>query len=295
MKVVRLLVAMSLLALPACGSDDDGGETGGATGAETGSETGGTATSGTAVAVPARIADAGEIVFCTAPPYPPVIFQEGDEVLGSDIDIGDAIAEKMGVSAEWVTIGFDGFIAAVQGGTCDGYLGASTHTEERAEQVHFTDYVTVGRQYLVPAGNPLNISSQEDLCGKDVSVLIGTTEEQVLKELSDTYCADNDLEPINVVTFNVDTDAGLALVQDQVDAYGTDSPGLTFYIDEYPDQFEYALPEAVDQAPWGIATRLDDTELHDALQQAVDLMYEDGTMCSILAEWGLEDIALQPC
>lgn len=244
---------------------------------------------------PDRIAEAGEIVFCTGPSYPPVIFQEGDEVKGSDVDIGEAIADKMGVKAEWVTIGFEGFIAAVQGGTCDGYLGASTHTAERAEQVHFTDYVTVGRQYLVLAGNPLGITSEEDFCGKDVSVLIGTTEEAKLKELSESYCKPNGLEPINVQTFSVDTDAGLALVEDKVDAYGTDSPGLTFYINEYPDQFEYALPEPVDQAPWGIATRLDDTELHDALQQAVDAMYEDGTMCSILSEWGLESIALEAC
>jgi polar amino acid transport system substrate-binding protein len=290
MKVWRVLVAIVVLALPACGSDDEGGQTG------TTASTGGTgSTAGPEVTPPARIAEAGELVFCTAPPYPPVIFTEGDQVKGSDIDIGDAIAEKMGVQATWVTIGFEGFIAAVQGGTCDGYLGASTHTEERAQEVHFTDYVTVGRQYLVPAGNPLNITSQEDLCGKDVSVLIGTTEEQVLSDLSDSYCKPNGLDPIDVKTFNVDTDAGLALVQDKVDAYGSDSPGLTFYFNEYPDQFEYALPEAVDQAPWGIATRLDDTELHDSLQQAVDLMYEDGTMCSILQEWGLEDIALQPC
>ena len=287
MRVWRVLVAIVLLSLPACGSDDEGGQTGGG-------GTGATA-AGSEVAPPASVAEAGELVFCTAPPYPPVIFTEGDQVMGSDIDIGDAIAENMGVQAEWVTIGFEGFIAAVQGGTCDGYLGASTHTEERAQEVHFTDYVTVGRQYLVPKGNPLNITSQEDLCGKDVSVLLGTTEEQELKDLSDTYCAEEGLGPIDVKTFNVDTDAGLALVQDKVDAYGSDSPGLTFYFNEYPDQFEYALPEAVEQAPWGIATRLDDTELHDSLQQAVDLMYEDGTMCSILQEWGLEDIALQPC
>jgi polar amino acid transport system substrate-binding protein len=285
MKALRMFVATALLLLAACGGDEAADTTGGGDGTQAGPE----------VTPPDRVADAGEIVFCTAPPYPPVIFQEGEEVKGSDVDIGEAIADKMGVSAEWVTIGFEGFIAAVQGGTCDGYLGASTHTAERAEQVHFTDYVTVGRQYLVPAGNPLNIKSEEDLCGRDVSVLIGTTEEGFLKELGDTYCKENGLDPVDVKTFNVDTDAGLALVQDKVDAYGTDFPGLTFYIDEYPDQFEYALPEPVDQAPWGIATRLDDAELHDALQQAVDLMYEDGTMCSILTEWGLEAIALQPC
>ncbi|MGZ5402885.1 MAG: transporter substrate-binding domain-containing protein, partial [Aeromicrobium sp.] len=183
----------------------------------------------------------------------------------------------------------------VQGGRCDGYLGASTHTEERAEQVHFTDYIIVGRQYLVPAGNPLGIKIEEDLCGKAVSVLIGTTEGQALEELSKSYCAPNDLEGIDVQVFNQDTDAGQALVNGRVDAYGTDYPGLIFYIEEYPDQFEYALEEPVDSAPYGIATRLDDTELHAALQQAVDQLYADGTACDILAKWGMDATALQPC
>ncbi len=244
------------------------------------------------VAPPARIAEAGKISFCTAPPYPPVIYQEGDVIVGSDADIGAAIAAKMGVEVEWVVIGFDGFIAAVQSEKCDGYLGASTHTEERAEQVHFTDYVEVGTQYLVVAGNPLGIQSEEDFSGYAVSVLVGTTEKAALDEINTKLAAEG--KPlIEIVVFNADTDAGMALTQDKVDAYGTDSPGLTFYLDKFPGAYQPALPEPVRRKPWGIATRLDDAELQAALQAAVDEMYADGTMMAILEKWNLTDIALK--
>jgi polar amino acid transport system substrate-binding protein len=249
-------------------------------------------TSAQEITPPARIKEAGVIKFCTAPPYPPVIYQEGDKVVGSDPDIGEAIAQKLGVKAEWVVIGFDGFIAAVQGGKCDGYLGASTHTEERAKQVHFTDYVNVGAQYLVKAGNPLSIKSESDLSGHAVSVLVGTTEKQTLDELNEKLKAEG--KPVvDIQVFNADTDAGMALTQGKVDAYGSDAPGLAFYIDKFPGQFEYALPEPIRTKPWGIATRLDDKELHTALQAAVDALYADGTMMKILEKWKLSDIALK--
>lgn len=245
-----------------------------------------------AIPAPPRIAEAGKISFCTAPPYPPVIYQEGDQIVGSDADIGAAIAAKLGVEVEWVPIGFDGFIAAVQGGKCDGYLGASTHTPERAEQVHFTDYVEVGTQYLVPKGNPLGIESEEDFSGHSVSVLVGTTEKQALDDLNKKL--ESEGKPlIAIPIFNADTDAGMALTQGKVDAYGTDSPGLIFYLDKFPDQVEAALPEPVRRKPWGIATRLDDTELHAALEAAVDALYVDGTMMEILEKWNMTDIALK--
>lgn len=250
------------------------------------------AASAQSIAIPSRIKDAGKISFCTAPPYPPVIYQEGDKIVGSDADIGSAIAEKLGVQVEWVVIGFDGFIAAVQGGKCDGYLGASTHTDERAKQVHFTDYVTVGTQYLVKGGNPLNIHSEEDLSGHSVSVLVGTTEKQALDEMN-AKLKEQGKPPVDIQVFNADTDAGMALAQAKVDAYGTDSPGLKFYLDKFPGQFEPALSEPARKKPWGIATRRDDTELHAALQSAIDAMYADGTMMKILEKWKLTDIALK--
>jgi polar amino acid transport system substrate-binding protein len=244
------------------------------------------------VTPPANIAAAGKIAFCTAPPYPPAMFQENGQVKGSEIDIGDAIAKTMGVQSDWVVIGFDGFIAAVLGGKCDGYLGASTDTPERAKQVHFTDYVTVGRNYLVPVGNPKGISSESNLCGLSISLLVGTSEKAAVDAQS-KICTAAGNPSIDVQVFDQDTAAGLALVTGKVDAYVSDSPGLIYYVNKYPGKFQLALPQSVDPAPWGIATRKDNTALNDALQKAVDLLYTNGTMQQILKKWNLATIALK--
>jgi polar amino acid transport system substrate-binding protein len=246
-----------------------------------------------AVTPPPSVAAAGKISFCTAPPYPPAIFQKGGQVMGSEVDIGDAIAASMGVQADWVIIGFDGFIAAVQGGKCDGYLGASTDTAERAQQVHFTDYVSVGRNYLVPAGNPKGINSEADLCGLSISLLVGTTEKDAVDAQSKT-CVSEGKSPISVQVFDQDTAAGLALVTGKADAYVSDSPGLVYYVNKFPGKFQLALTQSVDPAPWGIATRKDDTALNNALQQAVAYIYSSGTMSKILTKWNLPTIALSP-
>lgn len=282
MKAVRVIlpVMLTALALAAC-SNGTGSSSGSSAGGGTNAE----------VTAPANIASAGKIAFCTAPPYPPAIFQENGQVKGSEVDIGDAIAKTMGVQADWVVIGFDGFIAAVQGGKCDGYLGASTDTPERAKQVHFTDYVTVGRNYLVPIGNPKGINSESDLCGLSISLLVGTTEKDAV-DAESKKCTAAGKPAIDVQVFDQDATAGLALVTGKVDAYVSDSPGLVYYINKFPGKFQLALPQSIDPAPWGIATRKDNTALNDALQKAVDLIYSNGTMAQILKKWSLETIAL---
>jgi len=271
-----ILTAILLLGVAACASS----------GTSTASVSGAKAQ----VAAPPSIASAGRIVFCTAPPYPPVIMQTGQQFSGSDIEIGNAIGKLMGVQTQWIAIGFDGFIAAVKSGKCDGYLGASTDTAQRALQVHFTDYVAVGRQYLVKAGNPVGIRSEADLCGHSVSLLIGTTEEAAVKAQS-ARCVAAGKKPVTIAIYDQDATAGLALVEGKVDAYVTDAPGLVYYLKKFPGKFQEALPMPQTPAPWGIATRLDNTALNTALRKAVHLLYMEGIIQRILAKWDLSNIA----
>lgn len=280
---VAIALCSTALLIASCG---DGSSNGGSEG------NGSSSSSKATVKPPSTLVSDGELTFCTAPPYPPVIYKEGSDIVGSDADIGQAVAEKMGLKVSWVEIGFDGFIAAVQSKKCDAYLGASTNTPERAKSVHFTDYVEVGTQYLVKVGNPLGIRSEADLAGHSVSVLVGTTEKEALDDLNEEF-SNEGKDTIDIKVFSQDTNAGLALTQDKVDAYGTDSPGLLFYEEKFPGDFERALPEPVRRKPWGMASRLDNSELHQALQKAVDGMYADGTMDRILKEWNLTDIALK--
>src|ERR1700704_5631331 len=68
-----------------------------------------------AVAPPPSIKSAGKIVFCSDITYPPEESYQGTKAVGSDIDIGAAIAAQMGVKAEFKNTTFDSIIAALVG------------------------------------------------------------------------------------------------------------------------------------------------------------------------------------
>src|SRR5919198_2264807 len=74
---------------------------------------------GPAVRPPTAIAKAGRIVYCSDITYPPEEFYRGSKAVGSDIDIGTAVARAMGVKARFDNTGFDGIIAALLAKRCD--------------------------------------------------------------------------------------------------------------------------------------------------------------------------------
>jgi polar amino acid transport system substrate-binding protein len=270
-----VLLALGL-ALTACGSS------GGSSAKTTDTKP---AAGGSTIAAPDNISSAGKVVYCTDPTYPPVEFQQGSEMLGSDIDAGNEIAKRMGVSGEFTIVGFDGVIPALKSGKCDAILSAMTDTPERAKQVAFVDYMSVGQAVMVPKGNPDGVTSLGKLSGKAVSVLVGTANRDRIAQENDQLKAQGK-DPIDIQVFQKDSDAANAMITGKVDAYASDAPGVAYYSGKYPDKFELAFPP-IDEQPWGIATTRDATQLHDAIQQAVTAMYADGTLPAILKKYQL--------
>ena len=231
-----------------------------------------------------------ELVFCSDIAYPPMESYEGSEAVGADIDIGDEIAARLGRTAVYSNIGFDGIIAALLGKQCEAIISSMNNTPERAEQVDFVDYLYVGQSLIVPKGNPLGLSTLETLCGHTAAAQVGTTNLDALNVASEECVAAGE-EPIDIVGFPSNTDAVLALKADRADAVETDSPVAAYYVAQDPETFE--LGEAViDPILVGIAFNKDNTELRDQVQAVIDEMYADGTMMEILEKWQLSDFAL---
>lgn len=92
----------------------------------------------------AQIQERGELNVGTSPDYPPMEFYILDEdgerqVVGSDIDLAQAIADEIGVELIITTSDFDGVIANVQSGSVDLGISGFTFTEKRAEVMQFSD------------------------------------------------------------------------------------------------------------------------------------------------------------
>ncbi len=120
----------------------------------------------------------GTLTVCTDSPYPPMEYEENGEFTGFDIELMRAIAEDMGLELAVVNSGFDPITSglAMQAGDCDIAAASITITEEREENIDFSDGYFSGDQSLL-VDSASGIAVLGDLSGKSLGVQSGTTGE----------------------------------------------------------------------------------------------------------------------
>jgi polar amino acid transport system substrate-binding protein len=247
------------------------------------------APSAPAITVPAAITTAGKLVWCVDVSYPPEESYKADGTTaeGSDIDIAMEIGKRFGVTSQIDNTSFTGIIASLTTKKCNLIISGMNDTAERQKTVDFVDYLKVGQGLLVKAGNPKGIKTLEDLSGKTVAVQLGTTNLDALT--AENVKLKTAAKPeIGIQTFDQDTDAFQQLALGRVDAYSGDSPVCAYYAAKPDNAGKYEVGGTpIDPAPIGIAIRKEDTDLKAAVQAAMDAMYADGTMKSIVDKWGM--------
>jgi polar amino acid transport system substrate-binding protein len=225
--------------------------------------------------------------------YAPIeFFEEGTQnPQGLDIDLAKALADELGVSAEFTNTGFDGIIGSLETERFDVLMSAMTVTEEREKQIDFIPYFSAGTDILVAEGNPKNIESIEDLSGLTVGVQIATIQVDQLQAANDDLKAANKPE-INVLTFDQNPLAVEQLINGRADAVIADSPVVANDARLSDGKLE-ALGLAVEAAPYGIGIRKESTELKAAVEGALQKLIDSGKYKEILADWGLEGGAIE--
>lgn len=240
---------------------------------------------------PAAIAEAKKMVICADIGSPPLSFYKDDGSLtGAEIELGNAIAKQLGVSAEWKQVQFDGIIPALIAKQCDVIMSELYDKPKRREVVDFVDYLASSQSLVVLKGNSSHITGLADLSGKKVAVENGTTIQSLVDEENKKLAGEGKARA-QVVVFPKDTDAFQALRIGQVDAYGTTIKTAGYYFKQAPDLFEMG-GEPFAQAIIGAAFRKEDTELQKAFAAALDAVRKDGTYKKILENWGIERDAL---
>ena len=224
--------------------------------------------------------------------YAPIeFFEEGTQnAAGLDVDLANALAEELGVRAEFINTGFDGIIGALNVSRFDVLISAMTVTEERQKEIDFIPYFAAGTDILVAEGNPKNIKTIEDLSGLTVGVQIGTIQVDQLKAANDTLKAAGKPE-ISVLTFDQNPLAVEQLRTGRADAVIADSPVVANEARLSDGKLE-ALGLAVEAAPYGIGVRKESTQLKAAIEGALQKLIANGKYKAILIEWGLEGGAI---
>ena len=244
----------------------------------------------------AQLVFAGKLVICSDIPYPPQEFFDADgKPVGSDIELGEAIAGKLGLTPQIENSVFDTIIAAVTTGKCDIIISAQNITADRVKQVDMIPYFKAGQSFVVAKGNPKNINTTDDLCGKSIAAESSTTEVDYLngtggyagKGLS-AACVAKGLAKITVSEFTKDSDALAALSSGNVDSYFADSPVAGYYTVQHPDQFQLSGVPPLDTALEGISVPKDKTALRDGVVAALKALMADGGYTQILTKYAIQ-------
>jgi polar amino acid transport system substrate-binding protein len=220
--------------------------------------------------------------------YPPGEFldEDGETVVGFNVDLFDAVAEELGMETEWVPAEFDAIITGVDSGQYDVGVSSFTINEERLEQVHMISYMIAGTQWFTQDGNPDSIDP-EDACGLNIAVEQATVQVEDL-EARNEECVEAGEDEISLEQFD-SQELATASVQSGVNhASVADSPVAGFAVEETGDELEL-LGEVYDDAPYGAVVSHENTELAEEIQAAYQAIMDDGTYESILEEWGVAD------
>lgn len=89
------------------------------------------------------------LVMATNAEFPPYEYKEGSDIIGIDVEIGRAIADKLGMTLKVEDMAFDSIISSVSSGKADIGLAGFTVTEERQKQINFSDSYTNSKQVII--------------------------------------------------------------------------------------------------------------------------------------------------
>lgn len=215
----------------------------------------------------------GVLTMGTNATFPPYEYKDGDDVVGIDAEIAQALADKLGLQLEIVDMDFDSLVASVQSGKIDMSLAGMTVTEERKQNVDFTDSYATGVQVIIVKEDS-DIASADDLEGKLIGVQQGTT--------GHLYCSD-DFGEDNVIPYANGATAVQALLQGKVDCVVIDQEPAKAFVEA--NEGLKILETAYTTEDYAAAVSKDNPALTAALNSALQELKDDGTIQGILDKY----------
>jgi glutamate transport system substrate-binding protein len=260
------LVLVLMLAAAACGGDDEGG--------------GGQVNEGASFAegsTMARLKEAGKVRVGTKFDQPLFGLKnlEGTPE-GFDVEIAKLIAGEMGVQAsniEWVEAVSANREPFIQQDKVDFVVATYTINDKRKQVVDFAGpYYEAGQDIMVAKGNPLGIAGPDDLAGKKVCSVTGSTPAENIR----TNYPEADL-----TEFDVYSKCAEALKNGQVEAVTTDNVILLGLISQDQEAFEL-VGKPFTKEPYGIGVKKGDTQFRTFINDTLEKAFQDGRW---LAAW----------
>ncbi len=218
--------------------------------------------------------DLPTLTMATNAEFKPFEYLEGEEIVGSDIDMAKAIAEYLGYNLEITNIDFDAALTGAATGKYDMAVAGITATDERRKSMNFSNnYFKASQSIIVTADS--EIKGKDDLEGKMIACQEGTTGEQ--------YLLDNGYE---IQSFKTASEAVASLKAGKADAVIVDN-AVAKALSAEQEGATVVLDEALTEEAYAIALQLGNDELTEKINGALEALEADGTLAKIFEKYDL--------
>lgn len=281
-KTPLLLAATAALALvlTGCSGGDSAEQPAAGPNIPTGDEISTTADPALTALLPEDIVKNGKIGIAIDIPFPPMaMYDEHNREVGFDPELGRLLGQKLGIDVSLNKQAFDSVIPALQAGKSDMIMSGMNDTTERQQTLSFVDYSRGGFAIAVKSGNEVGITTQDDLCGKTVSVQKATIQGDLLRAMD---C------DVTVMELPSDLDAQTALRAGKSQAYVADAVVAEYVVATTDDGKAFEIvrdpenPAGFNPVYSGIGILKENTELVEAVRAALQALIEEGTYQEVL-------------
>ena len=255
--------------------------------------------------------DDNVLVMATNAAFPPYEYKEGDGYAGIDVEIAQAIADKLGKKLEIADIDFGAIIGGVETGKYDFGMAGLTVTDERKEQVNFSTTYATGVQVIIVRadspiqsledfyasfdedGNPTALADNEALFGSD-GIKIGVQQDTT----GDIYCSDDytnwgfntlDAEGTTkidrVIRYKTGAEAVEALKTGKVDAVIIDNEPAKSFVEANAGAVKILESGEYITEEYAICVNKSNTELLKQINEALAALKANGTLDRIIAKY----------
>ncbi len=245
-------------------------------------------------AAPLNLANPGEIRFLTNPIYPPMEFVDPKTgtLSGFDIDLGKAIAAKLGLKDRWSQAAFAQLQSSLQTKRGDVILSGMSDNVKRQASMDFIDYITTGPILFTLNNKAKAFKTPADFCGKKVAGSRSTSFSVDVPKWSADNCVAKGKPAITYEGTEDSNAARMGMKQGRYDGVVQGIETIAYQMRIEPNTYTMVGDPLFKNDVFGIGVSKSNPQLRDALVKVLNDLVKSGEYGKLLAKWGLAKNAI---
>jgi polar amino acid transport system substrate-binding protein len=224
----------------------------------------------------ARVKASGVLRVAIDATYPPMEYLENGQPVGFDVDLSRELARRLGVTAQFIVMDWDGILAGLTSGRYDIIVSSMNITPARQQQVDFIEYARMSQVFVTTRDRA--IRTEQDLAGRSVAVQTNTTSQRWVEGLRQRGVAVREIHP-----FPGATECFAAVKSGQAEVVVIDEPVGRFFSRQ--DDTFVITGQALEAEPIGMALNKQDADLTAAIQRELGELQRSGELRRLSERW----------